>query len=67
MVCPPGGEVRVQDIALVLAGFSLLTMIYYNQRLAVFFFGLMAVAFVYFSLTQNLRDKSTDTLLHPAT
>lgn len=54
-------------IALVLACFSLLTMIYFNQRLAIFFFGLMAVAYVYFSMTQNLRDKSTDTLLHSAT
>jgi ethanolamine permease len=54
-------------IALVLACFSLLTMIYYNLSLALFFFGLMAAAFVYFSLTQNLRDKSVDRLVHSAT
>ncbi len=54
-------------VALVLACFSLLTMIYYNLSLALFFFGLMAVAYVYFSLTQNLRDKSVDSLVHSAT
>lgn len=47
-------------IALVLAGISLITMIYYNQMLALVFFVLMALAFAYFSMTQHHRDASAD-------
>lgn len=47
-------------IALVLAGISLVTMIYFNQQLSLLFFGLMALGFVYFSMTQHHRDASSD-------
>jgi len=47
-------------IALVLASISLITMIYYNQQLTLVFFGLMALAYVYFSMTQHHRDASLD-------
>jgi len=47
-------------IALVLAAISLVTMIYYNQLLAVVFAGLMAVAFGYFLMTQHHRDNAVD-------
>jgi ethanolamine permease len=47
-------------IALVLAVICLVTMIYYNQLLTLIFFGLMAAAFLYYSLTQHHRDASSD-------
>jgi ethanolamine permease len=47
-------------IALILAGISLVTMIYFNQQLSLVFFGLMALGFVYFSMTQQQRDASSD-------
>lgn len=47
-------------IALILAGISLMTMIYFNQQLSLIFFGLMAFGFVYFSMTQHHRDASSD-------
>jgi ethanolamine permease len=47
-------------IALGLATVSLVTMIYFNQQLTVVFFGLMALGYVYFSLTQHHRDASAD-------
>ena len=47
-------------IALSLAVISLVTMIYFNQQLTVVFFGLMALGYVYFSLTQHHRDASID-------
>ncbi|MEZ0318201.1 MAG: amino acid permease, partial [Methylophilaceae bacterium] len=47
-------------IALVLASISLVTMIYYNQKLSLIFFILMALGFVYFSMTQHHRDASAD-------
>jgi ethanolamine permease len=47
-------------IALVLAGMSLVTMIYFNQQLSLVFFGLMALGFVYFSMTKHDRDASSD-------
>jgi ethanolamine permease len=47
-------------IALGLATVSLVTMIYFNQQLTVVFFGLMALGYVYFNLTQHHRDASAD-------
>lgn len=47
-------------IALTLAVISLVTMIYFNQQLTLVFFGLMALGYVYFSLTQHHRDASID-------
>ncbi|MDI1309070.1 MAG: ethanolamine permease [Methylotenera sp.] len=47
-------------IALGLATISLVTMIYFNQQLTVVFFGLMALGYVYFSMTQHHRDASAD-------
>jgi len=47
-------------IALVLAVISLITMIYYNQQVSLLFFVLMALGFVYFSMTQHHRDASID-------
>jgi ethanolamine permease len=47
-------------IALVLAGISLVTMIYFNQQLSLVFFGLMALGYVYFNMTQHHRDASSD-------
>jgi ethanolamine permease len=47
-------------IALVLATISLVTMIYYNQSLTMLFFGLMALGYLYFSMTQHHRDASSD-------
>jgi len=47
-------------IALIMAGVSLVTMIYFNQQLSLVFFGLMALGFVYFSMTQHHRDASSD-------
>jgi ethanolamine permease len=44
----------------VLAGISLVTMIYFNQQLSLVFFGLMALGFVYFSMTKHDRDASSD-------
>lgn len=47
-------------IALGLATISLVTMIYFNQQLTVVFFGLMALGYAYFSMTQHHRDASAD-------
>ncbi len=47
-------------IALVLAGISLVTMIYYNLLLAEIFVVLMALAFGYFLLTKHHRDAAVD-------
>lgn len=47
-------------IALGLATISLVTMIYFNQQLTVVFFGLMALGYVYFNMTQHHRDASAD-------
>jgi ethanolamine permease len=47
-------------IALGLASISLVTMIYYNQQLTLIFFGLMALGFIYFNMTQHHRDASAD-------
>jgi len=47
-------------IALVLASISLITMIYFNQQLTIVFFGLMALAYLYFTMTQHHRDASAD-------
>jgi ethanolamine permease len=47
-------------IALGLAVICLLTMIYFNPQLALLFAVLMALAFIYFSLTQHHRDASAD-------
>jgi ethanolamine permease len=47
-------------IALSLAVISLVTIIYFNQQLTLVFFGLMALGYVYFSLTQHHRDASID-------
>src|SRR5450830_80595 len=47
-------------IALVIAAISLVTMIYYNQQLALLFVVLMAAGFAYFSLTKHHRDASSD-------
>jgi ethanolamine permease len=50
-------------IALVLAAISLVTMVYYNQSLSIIFFGLMALGYVYFSMTQHHRDASLDNVI----
>lgn len=50
-------------IALVLASISLLTMIYFNFKLSLIFFGLMAAAYAYFSMTQHHRDASLDNVI----
>lgn len=50
-------------IALTLALISLVTIIYYNQQLTLVFFGLMALGYVYFCLTQHHRDASTDNVM----
>lgn len=50
-------------IALTLALFSLVTIIYYNQQLTLVFFGLMALGYIYFSLTQHHRDASADNVM----
>ncbi|MEZ0233036.1 MAG: ethanolamine permease [Methylophilaceae bacterium] len=50
-------------IALGLAVVSLVTMIYYNQLLALLFVVLMALAFVYYSFTQHHRDASADNVM----
>ena len=50
-------------IALVLALLSLLTIIYYNQQLTLVFFGLMAVGYAYFSMTQHHRDAFSDNVI----
>ncbi|MDO9204115.1 MAG: ethanolamine permease [Methylotenera sp.] len=47
-------------IALVMALICLVTMIYFNQQITLVFFGLMALGYVYFSLTQHHRDASAD-------
>lgn len=47
-------------IALVLAVISLVTMVYYNQELALVFVVLMALGYVYFSLTQSQRANAVD-------
>lgn len=47
-------------IALGLAAISLVTMIYFNPQLTVVFFGLMALGYVYFSMTQHHRDATAD-------
>lgn len=47
-------------IALVLASISLITMIYFNQQLTIVFFGLMVLAYLYFTMTQHHRDASAD-------
>ena len=48
------------SIALGLATVSLVTMIYFNQQLTLVFFGLMALGYAYFSMTQHHRDASAD-------
>jgi ethanolamine permease len=50
-------------IALVLALISLVTIIYYNQQLTLVFFGLMALGYAYFSMTQHHRDASSDNVI----
>ena len=50
-------------IALGLAVVSLVTMIYYNQLLAFIFVVLMALAYVYYSVTQHHRDASSDNVV----
>jgi ethanolamine permease len=50
-------------IALMLASISLVTMIYFNFKLSLIFFGLMAAAYVYFSMTQHHRDASLDNVI----
>ncbi|HWU34854.1 MAG TPA: ethanolamine permease [Methylovorus sp.] len=50
-------------IALGLAVISLVTMIYYNQLLAFIFVVLMALAYVYYSVTQHHRDASSDNVI----
>src|SRR5450830_1222407 len=50
-------------IALGLATVSLVTMVYFNQQLTVVFFGLMALGYGYFSMTQHHRDASADNKL----
>lgn len=47
-------------IALGLAIICLVTMIYFNPQLALLFVVLMALAFIYFSMTQAKRDASSD-------
>lgn len=47
-------------VALGLAILSLMTMIYFNQQLTVVFFGLMALGYIYFSVTRHHRDASAD-------
>jgi ethanolamine permease len=47
-------------IALILASISLITMIYFNEALAIIFVVLMALAYAYFSMTQHHRDASSD-------
>jgi ethanolamine permease len=47
-------------IALILASISLITMIYFNETLALIFVVLMALAYAYFSMTQHHRDASSD-------
>jgi ethanolamine permease len=47
-------------IALGLATVSLVTMVYFNQQLTVVFFGLMALGYAYFNMTQHHRDASAD-------
>lgn len=50
-------------IALVLALLSLVTIIYYNQQLTLVFFGLMALGYAYFCMTQHHRDASSDNVI----
>jgi ethanolamine permease len=50
-------------IALTLAVISLITMIYFNQKVALLFVVLMALAYAYFTLTQHHRDASTDNIM----
>jgi ethanolamine permease len=50
-------------IALILAVISLVTMIYFNQTLALLFVVLMALAYAYFTMTQHHRDASTDNIM----
>ncbi|HEY3300259.1 MAG TPA: ethanolamine permease [Methylophilaceae bacterium] len=50
-------------VALVLAVISLVTIIYYNQQLTLVFFGLMALGYAYFSMTQHHRDASSDNVI----
>jgi ethanolamine permease len=50
-------------IALTLAVISLVTMIYFNQTLALLFVILMALAYTYFTLTQHHRDASVDNIM----
>jgi ethanolamine permease len=47
-------------IALGLAVICLITMIYFNPQLALLFTVLMALAFLYFTMTQRNRDASSD-------
>jgi ethanolamine permease len=47
-------------IALAMALVCLVTMIYFNQQITLVFFGLMALGYVYFSLTRHHRDASAD-------
>ena len=54
-------------IALVLAVISLLTMIYFNLQLALLFFGLMGLAYIYFSMTRHHRDASSDNVIASTT
>jgi ethanolamine permease len=50
-------------VALILAVISLVTMIYFNQSLALLFVVLMALAYAYFTMTQHHRDASTDNIM----
>ena len=50
-------------IALVLAVISLITMIYYNQLLAMLFVGLMVVSYLYFLTTHAQRASSEDDVM----
>ena len=40
-----------------------MTMVYYNQLLALIFVVLMALAYVYYSVTQHHRDASSDNVI----
>jgi ethanolamine permease len=50
-------------IALALAVVCLVTMIYYNQLLAMLFAGLMALGYIYFLTTQQRRAESEDDMM----
>lgn len=54
-------------IALVLAVFCLLTMIYFNRLVFMLFVALFAVSLLFYFLTRKLRLSNDDLLLKPAT